>query len=758
MRKILIFVMSLLSVVLALSCNKDEEKLNEVSFLPVTEGEISASWSGGTYIFEYEIENPTQTGVVTPSCEAEWLSDWRTGVYGKVSFTVAENPSESERTATVRLDYEDKYLEFTVRQQGKSIEGNSYFQIEFNNVTTTSFDAKVTPSDITMQYVVLSSKAEDMVGFEDDELLFEDAISYYRSIAQNYGMSLAAAVEQFLVSDVYEGTISNLDIATEYCLFVIGLSVSGDEAEMLAPIARGYVTTKSVDRVDVEFDIQIDAQYTGGTASKADVVITPDNTEVKYYAALLTQTDYDIFGKAMPDVAEGYLRNFLNGLIYQYNWTLKDIYDMYALNGVYRQSYDVKPKYNYWMTAFAVDEAMNIASDVAYEEFQAPGIDSDNQITLKVQDVTATTASVDVSVTNNDPYVVLVMEAWTVQGMDDEYLMWSVVDYYDLASAVITGSVTGVLFENLAPGTEHVALAFGYDGGSYTTGLSRVDFVTENPGSGSDCEFEFNVTNLRSRSVDVEVVPSDPSVNYYWELRPADETEEDVRQMYEESIAAQIAAGQVSDAAEYWAYTAIYRGTDRYSWTLQPGEEFVVMAVVPDMTTGEIVAVRLSEPYTAPNIVSDVTCTLDLSKFYDGDALHEADPGNYGTTVTGKALLDVSAELTGNVAHWYHYIVAWDESYNDFTDNQLIDNLLYFNNVDGQNDQWLCTWDKEYFAIAVAEDTDGEYGVVSRQRFSMSKEDASPVDELIGGNRVRSEARQTGAALHLPSKVQQYKR
>lgn len=727
MRKILIYTMTILSLMAFCSCNKSEDKLN-VGFKPVTEGDIEASWEGGTYTFEYTLENATQS-IVKPTCQEDWISGWITGEYGKVTFTVAENPSEEERTAEVRLDYEDQYIEFKVHQEGRAVGGNEHFRIEFSSVATTSFTAKVTPSDMDMTYVVLSSDAASMVGFEDDELLFEDAMDYYRRMAENYNMTLAGAIEQFLVTGVYEDKMSNLEPGTEYCLFVIGVSVLGNDAEMLAPIARAYVTTKSVDKVDVYLTIDVETEYLGGGQAQADVQILTDNTDIKYFAALLSQEDFDIYGASMPEAAEGYLKNFII-LQTMGDLTLEQIYEYYAYKGTYKYSYTCDAKEYYWMTAFAVDESMNIISDVYYQRFQAPGLNSDNEIALEVKEVTAVSALIASTASNDDPYWVGVATTESLRDWDDEYLMWAFVDYYDIASYLFHGSQSDLLFENLYPETDYTALAFGFDDGSYTTGLTRAKFKTEEGGTAAECTFEFKITNLKPRSVDVEVIPSDPSVHYYYDLFPADYTIDQVREYYETACENQIASGTVQDASEYWRYTATFMGNDKWTYDLTPNTSYWFVAMAVDIDAGKITNMQGSDVFTSPEpIISDAVCKLDLSSYYDGDELYAYDPSEY-SRYEGKAFLVVRTEVSGPAEHWYHMIYAWDDSYETYSDEIIINNIVK-GVVDADTSEWPCTWDKEYVAYAVAVDADGNYGQVFRQRFTLTKDGASPIDEIV---------------------------
>lgn len=294
----------LLSAVAALSsCEKPEEKNGQPALIAKTEGDVQASWEGGQYAFRYEVENPTATGQIIPSTLSEWITDFFTGVYGEITFTVAENPAESPRTASVTVEYEDQSLEFNVVQAGKDEMGNSYLKIDIDSLTTSSMHVTVTPADADLTYLVLSSDMESMAGFEDDALLFEDAMSYYQSMADMYGTTLQNYLSSFIITGEYDDTFSDLEPDTEYCVFAFGVSVDG--SEMLTPIARGSARTKAVESVDVTFDITVNTGYTDA-GSTADIVINPSDTNVKYWYLLLGQMEYDIYGAAMPDAAAGW--------------------------------------------------------------------------------------------------------------------------------------------------------------------------------------------------------------------------------------------------------------------------------------------------------------------------------------------------------------------------------------------------------------------------------------------------------------------
>ena len=90
-------------------------------------------------------------------------------------------------------------------------------------------------------------------------------------------------------------------------------------------------------------------------------------------------------------------------------------------------------------------------------------------------------------------------------------------------------------------------------------------------------------------------------------------------------------------------------------------------------------------------------------------------------------------------------IVPWNDVYDDeskYTDEGFIRQLTGgLGQVDLENGRWSCQYDKEYFLMSVAEDANGNYGKLYRHRFILTKDGASPIDEIVGtsaGQAVRT--------------------
>lgn len=115
------FVLSVMAALLFVSCNKDknpetpEIPEDPIVFELTSSDALNMEWRADTVVVEYAIENPTATGVVEASSEADWLT-FNTQSYGMVYIYSTENTHFEDRTAEVTLKYEGIELKVTVTQ------------------------------------------------------------------------------------------------------------------------------------------------------------------------------------------------------------------------------------------------------------------------------------------------------------------------------------------------------------------------------------------------------------------------------------------------------------------------------------------------------------------------------------------------------------------------------------------------------------------------------------------------------------------
>ena len=147
--------------------------------------------------------------------------------------------------------------------------------------------------------------------------------------------------------------------------------------------------------------------------------------------------------------------------------------------------YELAAGVDYYIFAFEIDSANALCiSTPKYEKFTSGYPEpSDNKISITVGEVSAYTANLSFTTTNNDHYVAgwETAEEWVSYGSNDaermEYMMNNIAFEY------LHGNVT-TLAKGLVPDTEYVAYAFGMRGGVATTGLTTDRFTTSSPNAG----------------------------------------------------------------------------------------------------------------------------------------------------------------------------------------------------------------------------------------------------------------------------------
>lgn len=89
----------------AVGCKPEPETLPETK-LTIVDEQVVATADAGSYSFAYALANPTETGRLTATSQADWIGGLDTSVENTVSFTVSLNEQE-QRAAHIVLTYSD---------------------------------------------------------------------------------------------------------------------------------------------------------------------------------------------------------------------------------------------------------------------------------------------------------------------------------------------------------------------------------------------------------------------------------------------------------------------------------------------------------------------------------------------------------------------------------------------------------------------------------------------------------------------------
>lgn len=470
------------------------------SVIKLSANKVEASLAGGEYTMIYEIENAHAGEKITAEAAEAWVNNFNTSVSGILYFKVDANNSDKARECLVTVKY--RYAEdvvFVVKQGAKETSG---FALENITVDYFSYTVDIIPENKTAPYIIMSADPTYIVasGFETGEDFYEDDFAYFGWLGQWYGKSAVQIMqERSKIGDQRGVTAGKGASGIPYTCYLYYIDY--DSGALLSDVYFFEITTKSPDYIPATFNVD----YTvDGCVVSADV--TSQDYEGAYY--------FDVLSKAM-------VQDYIDSLdcvntpaeAVKYYWSMavmkmmnegemsgQTIVDFYNCQGTYedgtpRSQYDFELLANtpYYLFAFAMEEHGLCCSEPTIVEINTESVPmSDNVITPSVSKVTAETADISFTTTNDDYYIAGWEKAsdWATYGNTDaerqQYLLANLS--YEFISGDYSQTVLG-----LEQGVEYVLYAFGSRGGVATTSqIWTCNFTTKSGLGAATIEFVDN--------------------------------------------------------------------------------------------------------------------------------------------------------------------------------------------------------------------------------------------------------------------------
>jgi len=386
---------------------------------------------------------------------------------------------------------------FTVKQGART---NAGFKLENVSSDLFSYTVDVIPDDKTAPYIIMSADATYIAqsGFETPEDYYEDDFFYFGWLGQFYGMdAIGIMQERSRVGDQRGITIGDGVSGvpcTFYCYYF-----DWTTGALISDIAMFEIVTKEPEKIAVEFNVDYTVE---GPLVKADV--TPESYEGAYYFDMLNGLlvdsyleTFDFLNNDPAEAAEYYWSNAVSNM--SNDMSYDQIVAFYNCQGNYEDGtprshyeFELLANHDYYLFAFAMEEHGLPASKPQIVKITTGDVEpSDNVITTSVTDVTAQSATINFTTTNDDYYIAGWEKAsdWATFGNNDaerqEYLLTN--RSYELISGNYSQGIIGLEAE-----TDYVLYAFGSRGGKATTdyiatttfktrkisgGLASVEFV-----------------------------------------------------------------------------------------------------------------------------------------------------------------------------------------------------------------------------------------------------------------------------------------
>lgn len=616
------------------------------------------------------------------------------------------------------------------------------FKIFLNNVTFMSVDINVQPSDPTFPYYshIVGKEAFARNWGSDVKVFMEDYIGY---LSETEGLSKAEVVEELLVTGIDSWTYYDMDPATEYVVFAVGLDANG--VPNTVPQIK-ELTSESVEplqTVECTFGLRVDDI----TMTNATVRVIPSDKTLPYYYEVIPYETYQS-ADDKDELFAAYVRSAMISVMQSNGASVKEALDLITFKGDGNTPLPdgaLKPGKRYVAFAAGVDAygRLNTASEV-FEFESVAVVPSDNTFKLEVSGVTAVNAKAKVTASNDDPYYAGFIAKKFYEGMNDEQLIEQLEKEGSIYDA-FSGDASFDAENMLLPGTDYELIAVGYTEAA-TTAITRIPFTTQQGGDPAACTFTASV-EWDTFWGNFSIRPSDKTVFYYYEMMEAARYESD-----EKAIAAvedMLAATQHDNGVpmERVLLELCSRGSEQKQFATASLTDYVLY-IIPLGNDGKAAASVFKQDFRSPERrTSDAVCEVKWTRYYNGAELYAYDPQKWqwGVDYDRNPMCYVPATVEHNdaAATWYAGCFGMDLM--GYSDGAIVKNLVDHGggsvNTDKLDYEWTYFADVPYGGgtggmvntfVAVAVDANGDYGPIFRELFTPMLDGCSPISEIVG--------------------------
>ncbi len=462
----------------------------------------------------------------------------------------------------------------------------------------------------------------------------------------------------------------------------------------------------------------------------ATVEVEPLDQESAYYMDILSDKDYS---QTVKYGFDDYMAWLLESLSEQNGKSTEEIVEMissYGNDGFI--STTLKPESKYYAVAVGIDEEGMTTTEVVAQEFTTLAIEeSANKLDITVSGITASSATVSVTATNNDPYIVAIEPTSAIEGMSDseliDYIIQSNLAWGGLEQMTYNGNMD---IEHLGKaGWEYEVIAFGYTNGLTTTDVLRHRLNMEDGGDPSACTFEFT-HDFDTFNMYLEAVPSDNSVVYVGNVISTSDLESltEIEGSREDALKANLEMlieEMIEDCGSRARVIDLISlmGPLDYSLKFEPETEYRQWVVAVDQNGNPVADFICSEPFMSPaEVMSDASLTLKEYTWYNGTELAELYPDKF-KNAKGYAVVDMTVEASEASENWWSYVAL--EDLTDRSREVIIKNLLNAPTEACLTRQLVVAYWGVNTIMGIAQDAEGTYGPLLLEVVELTKDGAA---------------------------------
>lgn len=478
-------------------CQEKLETQDKETGFSLNENIVEMSAEGGEAVVTWKVENPIEgANVMIARGYPEWINKFDTSVDGEIRFNVDSYTEQEAREARIAVNYGQDTSSFTVVQAG--IEGgdeedpddDSEIKLEIVEARPNTVIVSIETDGNLTYFINIEEKAvwdqyagEEDVFAHDKELFQWNAdgwgISLESWLREEFGtIKYATPYHMFMyVQDGVRGTVY-LENNTEYVVYAYGINGNG---EILTDLYSVETATTDFDLSNpMSFDISIDITENFGSFR-----ISPDDDNQQYFAGILLYRDEV---PALKDLKADILRKREDQIFMYWSHpentdTWEGIVEWMAFTG--EQSVEEElgladaPGVVY---AYTIDDRGSMNGEMIIEEFRTNALEnSGNKIKMELSALTSRTATLTVTTTTNDLYLVMFDEDGSeYDGLEGKELANAIL-YADSDNLYSGRNDIIIPMKGMHRDVDYILVAFGYEAGQITTEPTVLRFTTPNP-------------------------------------------------------------------------------------------------------------------------------------------------------------------------------------------------------------------------------------------------------------------------------------
>lgn len=625
------------------------------------------------------------------------------------------------------------------------------FEVELGEVTYSSVDYTVTPSDLEAEYLCILYDAETVEEFTQDKYLVATLLQELEAEARTEGMTLVEFLADYTDKGVLENSYTNLAPESDYYIIVFGVDPANNY-EACSEVSKTKFTTLAFEKLDVTFEVE-----TTVDGNTAEFKVTPSDNEVIWYFYTIPTGTFDYYQS--PEAYNMSLDQFflycleqqinqLRGAGYDDNTILNAIFHKGALT-LQAKDLTANTEYTNMVAGFVIDESgvITLASDVATSTYTTGDAKAaDLTFEISVTDVDMDRAAIKITPSDDKQSFCWMVGAWDGAKTADEIMNEIVAMYgawmnsgkmlYSGVQDYTGGPGSPYKYKLDAPDTDYYVVAFGYAGG-VTTAPVMETFHTLPAPDASETEFNMTASAVTPYSLTIGVTSSVASTYYTPGVCKPEEYDEDVLVSEVEAGIAEILEMQQAQDPNVTLSQVLgmyfYKGNYTIDASgMQPETTIMGYIFAIDHKTGKVAKVQTFENLATTTKPGDVTPTVEFIGNYSGNDEAGAVFGKPDAT-KGRAISVFKYSNFDGARSLFTTLL--DDNLMNYTDPELWKaGTGYWASCSMSQPYnfYLTDWDYEYTALAYAVDaTTGQPGGIGREKTMPTVENKKDIQELI---------------------------